>query len=206
MGNMRTQSKEFNALEKLFRANHILNLTPIVDDDYNEVRHSFEQALADFIEATKQNGRFAIGNAYGVFTPIGLKVEEARQNAPGANAKPRPTSDDAEAAQRLESKRTVIREIVADWPKEGMPLDAFTFEGLLEENALVFDEIDKVVSKLLEGYKTDINKLVMSTVIMSECLSDMSKALNDNAIELLESPFERLIKSVFGDNIKIVRI
>lgn len=51
------QKREFDALERLTKKWKALQMTPIVDDDYPEVRHHYESALRNFLEACKKNGR-----------------------------------------------------------------------------------------------------------------------------------------------------
>lgn len=57
---------EFDAADKLAEQLRRHNMTPVVDDDYPEVRHNYESALAAFLEAMKANGRFQKGNRYGL--------------------------------------------------------------------------------------------------------------------------------------------
>lgn len=52
-----TQSAEFDAIERLTKAWKALQMTPIVDDDYPEMRHYYESALHKFLSACKENGR-----------------------------------------------------------------------------------------------------------------------------------------------------
>jgi hypothetical protein len=54
---MKPQSDEFDAMSKLADAWRAITMTPIVDDDYPEVRHRYEGALRDFLRACKANGR-----------------------------------------------------------------------------------------------------------------------------------------------------
>lgn len=56
---MALQSAEFDAMEKLAAAWRALTMTPIVDDDYPQVRHHYEGALGAFLTACKANGRAA---------------------------------------------------------------------------------------------------------------------------------------------------
>jgi hypothetical protein len=51
------QNAEFDALENLTRQWRRIQMTPVVDDDYPEVRHGYEGALASFLSACKANGR-----------------------------------------------------------------------------------------------------------------------------------------------------
>lgn len=55
---MKLQSAEFDALTKLCASYKVLQSTPIVDDDYPEMRHYYESALQGFIRALRDNGRF----------------------------------------------------------------------------------------------------------------------------------------------------
>lgn len=66
MATFETQRDEFDAMHELDKQYNRLLMTPIVDDDYPEVRHQYEGALAKFIEAMKANGRFVPGNRYKV--------------------------------------------------------------------------------------------------------------------------------------------
>lgn len=52
------QSREFDAVEKLSKCYKNIQLTPIVDDDYPEIRHHYESAIYELIQAMKNNGRF----------------------------------------------------------------------------------------------------------------------------------------------------
>jgi hypothetical protein len=61
---LETQRAEFDAMEELAKQHRRLTMTPIVDDDYPEVRHDWESALAVFINKMKENGRFEQGNRY----------------------------------------------------------------------------------------------------------------------------------------------
>lgn len=61
-----TQRAEFDAADEFARQLRRHNQTPIVDDDYPEVRHCYERALAQLIAAMKANGRFVKGNRYGL--------------------------------------------------------------------------------------------------------------------------------------------
>ena len=53
------QSAEFGALEALASAYKALTYTPVVDDDYPEVRHRYERCLQTFLSACRANGRTA---------------------------------------------------------------------------------------------------------------------------------------------------
>lgn len=63
---MEKQRKEFDAANKLAYALESLNQVAVVDDGYPHVRHEFESALAAYIESMKENGRFGVGNRYGL--------------------------------------------------------------------------------------------------------------------------------------------
>jgi hypothetical protein len=54
---MAMQLNEFIAVSELGRQSRRLDLTPIVDDDYPQVRHEYESALLDLIAALRLNGR-----------------------------------------------------------------------------------------------------------------------------------------------------
>lgn len=58
------QKAEFDAADKLAVAMHNISVTPVVDDDYPQVRHLYESALADLLRSMKENGRFVAGNRY----------------------------------------------------------------------------------------------------------------------------------------------
>lgn len=64
MDRLELQRKEFDAADAFAKALQTHNHTPVVDNDYPEVRHNYEGALAGFIEAMKINGRFDSGNRY----------------------------------------------------------------------------------------------------------------------------------------------
>ena len=51
------QNDEFDALDALTEARRRVFLTPVVDDDYPEMRHYYENALRQFLDACKANGR-----------------------------------------------------------------------------------------------------------------------------------------------------
>lgn len=61
---LHTMRAEFDAAESFANALGRLNATPIVDDDYPEMRHGYEAALGQLIEAMKANDRFETGNRY----------------------------------------------------------------------------------------------------------------------------------------------
>jgi hypothetical protein len=52
-----SQNVEFNAVNELAKQWRRIQLTPVVDDDYPEVRHDYESAMRSFIEAIRANGR-----------------------------------------------------------------------------------------------------------------------------------------------------
>lgn len=54
---MKTQSDEFDAVDELAKQWRRIQMTPIVDDDYPEVRHDYESATRTLIEAYRNNGR-----------------------------------------------------------------------------------------------------------------------------------------------------
>jgi hypothetical protein len=64
---MTLQREEFDAQEELSVQWNRLKQTPVVDDDYPEVRFDYERALEKFIKAMKANKRFAGANRYGVY-------------------------------------------------------------------------------------------------------------------------------------------
>lgn len=51
------QKREFDAVAELARHYDAITRTPIVDDDYPEVRHRYEGAVRDLIAAFRSNGR-----------------------------------------------------------------------------------------------------------------------------------------------------
>ena len=51
------QNAEFSALDRLIREYNRTRATPVVDDDYPEVRFGYEQALRSFVDAMRANGR-----------------------------------------------------------------------------------------------------------------------------------------------------
>jgi cation diffusion facilitator CzcD-associated flavoprotein CzcO len=57
MNKMEAQKKEFDAVEKLAERYRAITTTPIVDDDYPEVRFYYERAVRDVIDAFRTNGR-----------------------------------------------------------------------------------------------------------------------------------------------------
>jgi hypothetical protein len=61
---MELQNKEFEVLNKLTSAWSILQNVAVVEDDYPHVRHKYEAALQDFVEAIDANGRRPRGNDY----------------------------------------------------------------------------------------------------------------------------------------------
>ena len=51
------QNKEFAAVQNLAKQMRRIELTPPVDDDYPEVRHDYESAIREAMQAFKANGR-----------------------------------------------------------------------------------------------------------------------------------------------------
>lgn len=49
------QNAEFDALTVLSKAWTRLSMTPVVDDDYEEMRHYYESALRDFLDKVNEN-------------------------------------------------------------------------------------------------------------------------------------------------------
>ena len=66
MKQMKLQNAEFDAAARFGETLRAHNMTAVVDDDYPEVRHHYESALADLLRAMKANGRFETGNRYGL--------------------------------------------------------------------------------------------------------------------------------------------
>lgn len=58
---MELQTKEFDAADAFAKALRALNLTPIVDDDYPQVRRRYEHALEQLLVACAANGRWLQG-------------------------------------------------------------------------------------------------------------------------------------------------
>ncbi len=54
---MELQSAEFDAVNQLGVAYRRLTMTPVVDDDYPEMRHYYESALNNLITALRKNKR-----------------------------------------------------------------------------------------------------------------------------------------------------
>lgn len=52
-----TQRAEFNAVSVLSEQYRRITMTPVVDDDYPEVRYDYERAVCQLIEALKRNKR-----------------------------------------------------------------------------------------------------------------------------------------------------
>ena len=63
-GRLGLQQREFEVANELANAVLDHNLTPVVDDDYPEVRRRYENALAGLLEAMKASGRFCENNRY----------------------------------------------------------------------------------------------------------------------------------------------
>lgn len=51
------QNAEFDAVKELAEQWRRITLTPVVDDDYPEVRHCYEGAIVRVLRAAKANGR-----------------------------------------------------------------------------------------------------------------------------------------------------
>jgi hypothetical protein len=66
LGKMERQRAEFDAANNFAKALKRHNQTPVVDDDYPEARHRYESALSNLIDAMKNNGRFSVGNRFGL--------------------------------------------------------------------------------------------------------------------------------------------
>ncbi len=71
---MELQRLEFDAADAYSHALRRHNLTPVVDDDYPQIRHEYEGALASLIDAMKVNGRFEGANRYGLCEGNGTRV------------------------------------------------------------------------------------------------------------------------------------
>jgi len=65
------QAKEFDAATAFVRAMNGIHTVAVVDDDYPEVRHRYESALADLMAAMASNGRFEPGGRYGLMMVSG---------------------------------------------------------------------------------------------------------------------------------------
>lgn len=46
---------EFTALDALQKATRRMHMTPVVDDDYEEMRYYYNSALREFLRAIKKN-------------------------------------------------------------------------------------------------------------------------------------------------------
>lgn len=57
MDKMQLQNAEFDAANRFSKATTRLFATPVVDDDYPEVRHGYEAALSGLLAAVSANGR-----------------------------------------------------------------------------------------------------------------------------------------------------
>lgn len=56
MDKFKLQTAEFNAAAHLAKQYHRLTMTPIVDDDYPQVRFEYDQAVRSFLDACAANG------------------------------------------------------------------------------------------------------------------------------------------------------
>jgi len=54
---MQTQKNEFDKVAELAKQYRRIEFTPIVDDDYPEVRRDYERAVRDVIDAFRENER-----------------------------------------------------------------------------------------------------------------------------------------------------
>lgn len=52
-----TQKSEFEELNRLLKSYNRLCYTPIVDDDYHQIRYLYERDLQLFLIACRHNGR-----------------------------------------------------------------------------------------------------------------------------------------------------
>lgn len=66
---MNLQNAEFDAADEFAKALKLHNSCAVVDDDYPQIRHRYECALAGLVTAMKANGRFSPSNRYGVVDP-----------------------------------------------------------------------------------------------------------------------------------------
>lgn len=71
---MELQRREFDAAAEFAKQLERHNRTAVVDDDYPQVRHQYEGALAGLIDAMKANGRFGPGNRYCLHAPASAPV------------------------------------------------------------------------------------------------------------------------------------
>lgn len=51
------QNAEFEAVDELAKQWRRLQMTPVVDDDYPEIRFEYEQAMRSLIKTIRVNGR-----------------------------------------------------------------------------------------------------------------------------------------------------
>jgi hypothetical protein len=61
---IKEQREEFDAADRFAKELRRVSMTAVVDDDYPEVRHDYESALANLFLAMKKNDRFIEGNRY----------------------------------------------------------------------------------------------------------------------------------------------
>ncbi len=57
MDGIAKQNVEFDAVDALAKQWRRIQMTPVVDDDYPEVRHGYESAMRTLIDAIRKNGR-----------------------------------------------------------------------------------------------------------------------------------------------------
>ena len=68
-----TQRAEFDAIAELAKQYSRTSATPIVDDDYPEVRLEYERAISVAIQAMRENGRFLVRGDLRAISAINLK-------------------------------------------------------------------------------------------------------------------------------------
>jgi NTP pyrophosphatase (non-canonical NTP hydrolase) len=77
MGKLRLQRLEFEAAAEFAKQVQRHSVTPVVDDDYPEVRHDYERALSTLVDAMRANGRpEVIGKPPAVALPKGNDLPE----------------------------------------------------------------------------------------------------------------------------------
>jgi hypothetical protein len=78
---IQTQRAEFDAVADLAEQYRRVTMTAVVDDDYPEVRHYYEGALAAVLRAMKDNERFGQANRYGLTAAAPQQPSEHVANA-----------------------------------------------------------------------------------------------------------------------------
>lgn len=138
---IQTQGGEFDAAAHLAEQYRRITLTPIVDDDYPEVRHGYESALAGLMLAMAVNGRFEAGNRYRL--------------TPAHHLSPQPQADDPAVDAFLAEVRAELIRARAKFPG-----DRIMTIALAEE----FGELCKAV---LDEPAANVRKEAVQTAVMA---------------------------------------